>query len=92
VPLAYVSRGDDLILIASKGGHPRHPSWYHNLRAHPEAIVEIRGRREKVVAREADGAERADLWERAVAFYPGYAAYQRRAGSRRIPVVVLSRK
>lgn len=91
VPLAYVSCGDDLILIASKGGHPRHPGWYHNLRAHPEAIVEIRGRREKVVAREADGAERADLWQRAVEFYPGYAAYQTRAGSRRIPVMVLSR-
>jgi deazaflavin-dependent oxidoreductase (nitroreductase family) len=90
VPLAYVSHGDDLILIASKGGHPRHPGWYHNLRAHPEAVVEIRGRREKVVAREADGAERADLWRRAVEFYPGYAAYQTRAGSRRIPVMVLS--
>ena len=91
VPLAYVTRGDDLVLIASKGGHRRHPGWYHNLRAHREAIVEIRGRREAVVAREAEGAERAELWGRAVEFYPGYAAYQKRAGSRRIPVVVLSR-
>lgn len=91
VPLAYVTRGDDLVLIASKGGHPRHPGWYHNLRACPEAIVEIRGRRERVVAREAEGAEREELWGRAVEFYPGYAAYQRRAGSRRIPVMVLSR-
>jgi len=91
VPLAYLSRGDDLILIASKGGHPRHPGWYHNLRAHPDAIVEIRGRRERVVARDAHGAEREELWRRAVEFYPGYAAYQSRAGSRRIPVIVLSR-
>ena len=91
VPLAYVTRGDDLVLIASKGGHPRHPAWYHNLRADPEAIVEIRGERRAVVAREAEGPERADLWERALALYPGYAAYQRRAGPRRIPVMVLSR-
>ena len=91
VPLAYVTRGDDLVLIASKGGHPRHPAWYHNLRAHPEAVVEIRGRRERRVAREAEGAERTELWERAVAFYPGYAAYQSRAGARRIPVMVLAR-
>jgi len=91
VPLAYVTRGEDLVLVASKGGHAQHPGWYHNLRAHPEASVEIRGRRERVVAREAEGAERAELWDRAVAFYPGYAAYQRRAGARRIPVMVLSR-
>jgi deazaflavin-dependent oxidoreductase (nitroreductase family) len=88
--LAYVTRGDDLVLIASKGGHPQHPAWYHNLRAHPEATVEIRGRRETVFAREAEGAERVELWEKAVGFYPGYAAYQKRAG-RRIPVMVLSR-
>lgn len=90
VPLAYVTRGGEWILIASKGGHPRHPAWYHNLRAHPEASVEIRGERTAVVAREAEGAERAELWQRAVAFYPGYAAYQARAGARRIPVMVLS--
>lgn len=91
VPLAYVTRGDDLVLIASKGGHPRHPAWYHNLQAHPRATVEIRGRRQVVTAREAEGEERRELWERAIHFYPGYAAYQRRAGSRRIPVIVLSR-
>lgn len=91
VPLAYVTRGDDLVLIASKGGYPQHPAWYHNLRAHPEAMVEIRGERETVVAREADGAERVELWRRAVEFYPGYGAYQKRAGARRIPVMVLSR-
>jgi deazaflavin-dependent oxidoreductase (nitroreductase family) len=91
VPLAYVTRGQDLVLIASKGGHPRHPAWYHNLRSHPEATIEIRGRREAVIAREAEGAERVKLWEQAIEFYPGYAAYQERAGSRRIPVMVLSR-
>ena len=86
-----MTRGADLVLKASKGGHRRHPAWYHNLRAHPEASVEIRGRREPVVAREAEGAERAELWARAVEFYPGYAAYQRRAGARRIPGMVLVR-
>jgi deazaflavin-dependent oxidoreductase (nitroreductase family) len=91
VPLAFVTRGDDLVLIGSKGGHPQHPAWVHNLRAHPEATVEIRGRRETVLAREAEGAEREELWRVAVGFYPGYAAYQERAGSRRIPVMILSR-
>jgi len=91
VPLAYLTRGDDLVLIASKGGHPRHPAWYHNLQAHPRATVEIRGKPQAVLAREAEGEERSELWARAIHFYPGYAAYQRRAGSRRIPVMVLSR-
>src|SRR5262245_65073610 len=56
VPLAFVTRGEDVVLIASKGGHRRHPGWYHNLRAHPEATVEIRGESEPRVAREAAGA------------------------------------
>ena len=78
------------MLIASKGGHPRHPGWYHNLQEHPQATVEIHGRRRAVTAREAEGEERRELWERATEFYPGYSTYQRRAGSRRIPVIVLS--
>jgi deazaflavin-dependent oxidoreductase (nitroreductase family) len=90
VPLLYFSDGGEIVLIASKGGHPRHPAWYHNLRAHPRVTVHARGERTECIAREAENAERAGLWTRAVALYPGYAAYAERAAGRRIPVVVLS--
>ncbi len=88
--LAFLRRGDDLVIVASKGGAPRHPGWYHNLRAHPRATVETREGVEQRVAREAVGAERDRLYAEAAARYPTYAAYARRA-ARRIPVMVLSR-
>jgi deazaflavin-dependent oxidoreductase (nitroreductase family) len=91
IPLVYVTDGDDIVLVASKGGAPRHPAWYHNLRAHPEVRVWAAGRAGRYRAREAAGAERERLWQLAVDYYPGYEAYQRRAGQRRIPVMVLSR-
>ncbi len=88
VPLLALVDGPRVILIASRGGHPHHPGWYHNLRAQPRALVAVQGTTKPYVAREAAGDERAHLWPRVVAFYPGYAAYQRRAG-RQIPVMVL---
>ena len=88
VPLLALRSGSRLILIASRGGHPQQPGWYHNLRAHARATVTEQGRTDLYVAREAKGAERATLWREAVAFYPGYADYQMRA-TRRIPVMVL---
>jgi deazaflavin-dependent oxidoreductase (nitroreductase family) len=90
VPLLALLGGSRVVLIASRGGHPQHPGWYHNLRACAQATVTVHGRTDVYVAREAEGAERAELWQRAVAFYPGYAEYQARAG-RRIPVMVLER-
>jgi deazaflavin-dependent oxidoreductase (nitroreductase family) len=89
-PLAYGTDGDDMVLIASKAGSARHPAWYHNLRAHPRVQVLARGRSGEYVAREAEGAERDRLWALMVDFYAGYDTYQERAGSRRIPVMVLS--
>ena len=88
VPLLAFFDGPAVILIASRGGHPRHPSWYHNLCAQPLARVMVNGRPGQYRAREADGAERIQLWRRAVEFYPGYADYQERV-TRRIPVMVL---
>jgi deazaflavin-dependent oxidoreductase (nitroreductase family) len=90
VPLLYFADGRDLVVIGSKGGDPRHPAWYHNVRAHPRATVYARGTRIECHAREAQGAERARLWARAVELYPGYATYRTRAGAREIPDVVLS--
>jgi F420H(2)-dependent quinone reductase len=87
-PLAYVKDGRDVVVIASKGGHPRHPAWFHNLRAHPETTVQIGTERRAVHARVANHQERARLWPKAVAAYGGYRGYQQRT-SREIPLVIL---
>lgn len=88
-PLIYLPDGDDVVIVASKGGVDRHPAWLHNLRAHPETVVELprTGRRE-VRAREATADERARLWPQLDAIYPPYADY-RRYTEREIPLVVL---
>jgi deazaflavin-dependent oxidoreductase (nitroreductase family) len=87
-PLVYLRDGADLAVIASKGGHPRNPAWFHNLRAHPDTTVQVGARRLAVRARVATEAERERLWPLALETYPGYADYQRRT-ARRIPVVIL---
>src|SRR5689334_3870291 len=88
VPLiALLDRGR-VILIGSRGGHAKHPAWYHNLRANARAMVMVQGHTAHYHAREAEGTERAALWQQAVEFYPGYADYQDRI-SRRVPVMVL---
>jgi deazaflavin-dependent oxidoreductase (nitroreductase family) len=88
-PLVYFTQGDHVVLIASKGGAPSHPAWYHNLKANPEVEASTDGRPEPYLAREAEGAERERLWDLATTLYSGYAGYQERADRRRIPVVVL---
>jgi deazaflavin-dependent oxidoreductase (nitroreductase family) len=87
-PLVYVTDGPDIVVVASKGGHPKHPAWYHNLRAHPDTTVQIGSTRRAVHARVATPDERARLWPKAVATYGGYRGYQERA-EREIPLVIL---
>jgi deazaflavin-dependent oxidoreductase (nitroreductase family) len=87
-PLVYARDGENVILIASKGGHPKHPAWFHNLRANPDTTIQIGSRRSDVHARVADAAERARLWPLVVGVYGGYEDYQRRT-EREIPLVVL---
>ncbi|MDQ2894706.1 MAG: nitroreductase family deazaflavin-dependent oxidoreductase [Actinomycetota bacterium] len=87
-PLVYVEDGRDLVLVASKGGHPRNPAWYHNLRANPDTTVQIGAEIRPVHARVATAAERKRLWPMAVAAYSGYDGYQART-EREIPLVVL---
>jgi deazaflavin-dependent oxidoreductase (nitroreductase family) len=87
-PLLYVEDGDDLVIVASKGGHPKHPAWYHNLRAHPDATVQVGSRRRPVHARIASSQERERLWPMAVEAYGGYRGYQERT-QREIPLVIL---
>jgi F420H(2)-dependent quinone reductase len=86
-PLVYLGDGDRVILIASMGGMPKNPAWYHNLRANPDVEIERDGRREAMTAREAEGDERAELWRKVLAIWPGYDDYQART-DRRIPVMV----
>lgn len=88
-PLLYTAVDDDLVLIASKAGAPTHPAWLHNLRAHPEVTVQVRGEVHAVRAREAGPAERDRLWALALETYPTYDSYRART-DRQIPVVVLT--
>ena len=87
-PLLFVDDGPDLLLIASKGGFPKHPAWYHNLIANPDTTVQVGSERRPVHARVARHEEREHLWELADASYSGYRDYRARA-DREIPLVVL---
>jgi deazaflavin-dependent oxidoreductase (nitroreductase family) len=89
-PLLYSTDGDRLVVIASKGGEPTNPDWYHNLLAQPEATVEVGGERFPVRATIAEGAERRRLFDQQAAQMPFFADYERTA-PREIPVVVLTR-
>jgi len=88
-PLVYTRDGDDYVLVASKGGYPRHPAWLHNLKAHPDTTIQVGRRRLAVHAHVASDEERERLWPKCLATYGGFAGYQARAG-RTIPLVVLS--
>jgi len=90
VPLLYLEGDDELVVIASYGGRPDHPSWYKNLLESPEATVQLRRKRFPVTARMADDEERSFWWPRIVAAYDGYDVYQSRT-NRVIPVVLLHR-
>ena len=88
-PLLYVRDGEDLVIVASKGGFPKHPAWYHNLVANPDTTVQVQGDHVPVHARVAKPEERERLWALAVAGYRGYDAYAARSKGREIPLVVL---
>jgi deazaflavin-dependent oxidoreductase (nitroreductase family) len=86
--LVYIRDGDDLVIVASKGGSPRNPAWFHNLRANPDTTVQVGRRRIPVRARVATADERSRLWPNVVATYGGYQGYQDHT-SRKIPLVIL---
>jgi deazaflavin-dependent oxidoreductase (nitroreductase family) len=87
-PLLYVKDGEDFVIIASKGGAPTHPAWFLNLKANPEATVEVGDREVRVRAEEADAEEKARLWQKMVEMYPTYDDYQTKT-KREIPLLVL---
>jgi deazaflavin-dependent oxidoreductase (nitroreductase family) len=87
-PLAYAEDGDDIVIVASKGGNPKHPAWFHNLRANPDTTIQVGSKRRAVHARVATEAEYDRLWKKVVAVYGGYEGYKKRT-TRKIPLVVL---
>ena len=89
-PLAYTTDGDRIVVIASFGGGPKNPSWYHNLIANPVATVELGSERFRVRAAVTAGEERQRLFNRQAAQMPIFAEYQQKT-TRQIPVLVLTR-
>ena len=90
-PLVYTEDGDDIVLVASKGGNPKNPAWYHNLKANPETAIQVGSEKRPVRARVATDEERKRLWPKVVEVYSGYDGYQKRT-DRKIPLVVLERR
>jgi F420H(2)-dependent quinone reductase len=86
--LTYVTEGTHHAVVASNGGAPQHPAWLHNLRAFPDAQIQVGPMVDRVRAREAVGVERDRLWNLMVQLYGGYRGYQART-RRQIPVVIL---
>jgi deazaflavin-dependent oxidoreductase (nitroreductase family) len=89
-PLVYSRAGDHYVVVASKGGAPTHPAWYHNLLANPVVTVEVGGETFEARARVTEGAERDRLFAERAAASPNFAEYQNKT-TRVIPVVVLER-
>jgi deazaflavin-dependent oxidoreductase (nitroreductase family) len=90
-PLAYSAQGDDcLAIVASNGGSPRHPAWYHNLKANPAVTVEMGTGTFSATAEEQAGPARAELWSKLVAQSPHLAEFAGRT-ERSIPLFLLRR-
>jgi F420H(2)-dependent quinone reductase len=88
-PLLYVEDGDNVAIIASKGGFPKNPGWFYNLKANPDTTAQIGREHRAVHARIAEGEERERIWGKAVRVYRDYESYATRSKGRAIPVVVL---
>ena len=90
-PVVYQPDDGRWVVFASKGGAPTNPDWFHNLRARPDATIEVGTDTVPVVARVAEGDERERLWSRQKERMPGFADYEQKT-TRQIPVVVLERR
>ncbi len=89
MPLLYGKVDTGYAIIASKGGHPKHPGWYHNLVAQGDVKVKVANDEFPATARVTSGAEREKVWAQMAEMYPPFVDYQKAAGAREIPVVVL---
>jgi deazaflavin-dependent oxidoreductase (nitroreductase family) len=91
-PVGCFNLGDGrFAIVASNGGSPTHPAWYHNLKANPRTNAEVGAESFTVVAEELDGTARAELWPKLVARYPTVGEHQAKT-ARQVPVIVLTRK
>jgi deazaflavin-dependent oxidoreductase (nitroreductase family) len=88
LPLIYGKDGGNFVIVASKGGAPKHPAWYLNLAANPEVEFQVADKKYRGAAKPAQGAERERLFAMMADVYPPYIAYKART-EREIPVVVL---
>jgi deazaflavin-dependent oxidoreductase (nitroreductase family) len=88
-PQVSLIDGEKIAVIGCNFGQKYNPSWYYNLKAHPECEVHFSGRTNKYIAREAEGDERAKYWQLAVSYYKGYDTYKIRAAHRKIPILIL---
>lgn len=87
-PVIHLADGDRYVIVASIGGNPHNPAWYHNLRANPDVEVEVRGGRRAVRARQASREEADALWPRLEAMWPAWREYKART-EREFPVMLL---
>ena len=85
IPLMLVSYQEGVILVASLGGADVHPSWYWNIKANPEILVYLKGKKLNLLAKQVSDQKKAELWTLICSFYPPYDAYQKRT-KRNIPV------
>lgn len=88
-PVSYLNDDGRYVIVASKAGAPKHPGWYHNLKAHPNVNIEVGSKTLDVVASETEGEERDRLFRRMVAATPQFGEYQQKT-DRVLPVVVLT--
>ncbi len=88
-PVAYTQDGDRLVVIASKGGAPTNPDWYHNIVSNPHIIVEVGTEKFEVDAEVTKEPERTRLYDKMVEVMPGFAEYRRKT-TRQIPVIALT--
>lgn len=85
IPLIHVPHEEGVILVASMGGADVHPSWYWNIKANPEILVYLKGKKLNLVAEQVSADKKAELWPLICSFYPPYDVYQKRT-ERNIPV------
>ena len=89
VLLAGYPHGEDIVLVASSFGSQNYPAWYYNLCANPQVQISLNGETRKYQAHIVDRRERERYWQLALAYYPGYLAYEQHSGDRDIPILVL---
>ena len=87
-PLVYSRDGDDIVIIASMGGAPSHPAWYHNIVANPRVTIEVDGAKIEATARITEGDERRRLYDQHATLHPSFTEYETKT-DRVIPVFVL---